>query len=167
MYNELFHYGMPKRSGRYPYGSGDRPYQRSGGISGYIKRKKAAKQEKAALKKREEQMKKAKEAAEAQRKHIADKERVLREGTASEVLQYKNELTNQELSNALNRIRWMNDLERIAKSEVDDGFDKIDAVMKKVGKINDWTSIGLNSYKNVDQILKIIENLDNKSSSKK
>lgn len=25
--NELLHYGMPRRSGRYPYGSGDRPYQ--------------------------------------------------------------------------------------------------------------------------------------------
>lgn len=25
----LMHYGMPKRSGRYPYGSGDNPYQRS------------------------------------------------------------------------------------------------------------------------------------------
>ena len=26
----LEHYGMPKRSGRYPYGSGDDPYQHSG-----------------------------------------------------------------------------------------------------------------------------------------
>lgn len=25
--NELYHYGMPRRSGRYPYGSGDRPFQ--------------------------------------------------------------------------------------------------------------------------------------------
>lgn len=25
--NELYHYGMPRRSGRYPWGSGDRPYQ--------------------------------------------------------------------------------------------------------------------------------------------
>lgn len=24
---ELFHYGTPRHSGRYPYGSGDRPYQ--------------------------------------------------------------------------------------------------------------------------------------------
>ncbi len=24
---ELLHYGMPKRSGRYPWGSGDDPYQ--------------------------------------------------------------------------------------------------------------------------------------------
>ena len=29
--NYLIHYGMPRRSGRYPWGSGDRPYQHSGG----------------------------------------------------------------------------------------------------------------------------------------
>ena len=28
--DELLHYGMPKRSGRYPWGSGDNPYQHSG-----------------------------------------------------------------------------------------------------------------------------------------
>ena len=28
--DELMHYGMPRRSGRYPYGSGDNPYQHSG-----------------------------------------------------------------------------------------------------------------------------------------
>lgn len=28
--DELFHYGVKKRSGRYPYGSGDNPYQHSG-----------------------------------------------------------------------------------------------------------------------------------------
>lgn len=28
--DELYHYGMPKRSGRYPWGSGDDPYQRTG-----------------------------------------------------------------------------------------------------------------------------------------
>lgn len=26
----LLHYGMPRRSGRYPWGSGDNPYQHSG-----------------------------------------------------------------------------------------------------------------------------------------
>lgn len=26
----LMHYGMPRRSGRYPWGSGDNPYQHSG-----------------------------------------------------------------------------------------------------------------------------------------
>ena len=28
--NILMHYGMPRRSGRYPYGSGENPYQHSG-----------------------------------------------------------------------------------------------------------------------------------------
>ena len=27
--DELMHYGMPRRSGRYPYGSGKDPYQHS------------------------------------------------------------------------------------------------------------------------------------------
>lgn len=26
--NELYHYGMPRRSGRYPWGSGERPLRR-------------------------------------------------------------------------------------------------------------------------------------------
>lgn len=30
LYDELIHYGMPRRSGRYPWGSGDDPYQHSG-----------------------------------------------------------------------------------------------------------------------------------------
>lgn len=29
--NELYHYGMPRRSGRYPWGSGQRPFQSSEG----------------------------------------------------------------------------------------------------------------------------------------
>ena len=29
--DELQHYGMPKRSGRYPWGSGDDPYQHGSG----------------------------------------------------------------------------------------------------------------------------------------
>ena len=28
--NELYHYGTPRHSGRYPWGSGDDPYQHSG-----------------------------------------------------------------------------------------------------------------------------------------
>lgn len=34
--DELYHYGMPRRSGRYPYGSGDDPYQHSGDFLGRI-----------------------------------------------------------------------------------------------------------------------------------
>lgn len=35
--DELMHYGMPKRSGRYPWGSGDDPYQHSGDFLSRVK----------------------------------------------------------------------------------------------------------------------------------
>lgn len=37
MAKELKHYGTPRRSGRYPWGSGDDPLQRSSGFLGYVK----------------------------------------------------------------------------------------------------------------------------------
>ena len=35
--DELMHYGTKYHSGRYPYGSGEDPYQHDGGFRGYIK----------------------------------------------------------------------------------------------------------------------------------
>lgn len=35
--NELLHYGTPRHSGRYPWGSGDNPYQRTGSFSSRVK----------------------------------------------------------------------------------------------------------------------------------
>ena len=34
--DELLHYGMPRRSGRYPWGSGDDPYQHGRDFLGRI-----------------------------------------------------------------------------------------------------------------------------------
>ena len=36
-YTNLVHYGMPRRSGRYPWGSGENPYQRNKNFVGYIR----------------------------------------------------------------------------------------------------------------------------------
>ena len=33
---DIMHYGMPRRSGRYPYGSGENPYQHSRDFLGRI-----------------------------------------------------------------------------------------------------------------------------------
>lgn len=43
---ELYHYGMPRRSGRYKWGSGDRPFQ---GMEGGIKRAKLTKEQRKEL----------------------------------------------------------------------------------------------------------------------
>ncbi len=41
MDDELFHYGTPRHSGRYPWGSGDNPYQRNANFLGYVQKLKA------------------------------------------------------------------------------------------------------------------------------
>ena len=50
--NELKHFGIKKRSGRYPWGSGERPYQGEGPITGNKSPKRAIKQRKKDLKQR-------------------------------------------------------------------------------------------------------------------
>lgn len=40
--DEMFHYGMPRRSGRYPWGSGEDPYQRTGDFISRVKSLKEA-----------------------------------------------------------------------------------------------------------------------------
>lgn len=155
--NYLCHYGKghddspPGRgSGRYAWGSGKSGKKHKNGIREYITSKKQAKQAAEAEKRAKLE--------EERKKHLeVDKERVLREATATEVLQYKNQLTNAELINALNRIKWTNELSSISQKELSSGWTKVDSVMDKVGKINNWTTTGLNAYRNIERILKIFE----------
>lgn len=150
--NELYHHGRLNqrwgvRNGP-PY-----PLSRSTVREAYGSKRKAKKQEKiereAAAKREAEEKEKARKAA--------DKDRVLREGSATEVLQYKNELTPQQLNEALQRIRYINQLTEISKSEVEKGWKAIDDVMKKVGNVKDWTKTGVELWKNIDEALKLIE----------
>lgn len=141
-------------SGRYPWGSGDRPYQRlegsrkkSSGLSGYIIRSKKEKRaEEKQTKAQHDELKKRMEEAEKKRQHDEDKERVLRSGTASEVMKYQGELTNRELQEAYNRIDLERKLSSFSASEVKSGMEKVDKAMQNLKTINNWTSILTDSY---------------------
>lgn len=152
--NELYYlsHGGPG-SGRYPWGSGSRPYQRlegsrkkSSGITGYIKSKKAQKAEEQKKKSEAEAQKKAEELAEQKRFHEADKERVLRAGTASEVMKYQGELTNQELQSAFTRLNLEKQIIGLSQKEVKTTMDKLDNVMKGVKTGTEWVKIGTDTY---------------------
>lgn len=152
--NELLHYGMPRRSGRYPYGSGDRPYQSTGGqkrgIRGAIQRRKDKKNAKAAelLEREAEKQEKIKRAYEGKR------EEILRKGTAADVLRLheKVTLTTQEIQTALNRINWETQLRNAVLKEQDASFDKVDRLVKKAGKMSDWGDVGIKIW---DQIASV------------
>lgn len=136
-------------SGRYPLGSGERPYQkfegsrrRSSGISEYIRSRKERKElQNKRVKENEKYLDKERE-----RQHDNDKERVLREGSAAEVLKYQGELTNQELQNAVTRLNLESQLKSLSAREIKSATDKIDKIMKNVKTGTEWVKIGTDTY---------------------
>ena len=108
--------------------------------------KKKAKKQKAALEKaRKARAEKAKQEKLA-KDYQEQKSKILKSGKASEVAKYKGEMTNQELSDALNRIRWEKELDRMTAAETKSNFDKVDAVMEKVGKVRNWANVAMDTY---------------------
>lgn len=129
-------------SGRYPWGSGDRPYQRlegskrkNGGIVGYIKSRKAKKAEEEKQKQREELLRKKEEMKRKQEEHEKNKEKVLKSGSAADVLKYQGELSNKELSEVANRLRLENDIKSYAAKDVTSALDKLK-------KVQSFTNVG-------------------------
>lgn len=141
--NDICHYGIPRKSGRYPWGSGGRPFQSQEGKKKglFRRRKKTQEREEENLTPEERQRR---------------RERVLKEGTATEILSLQKEFTDKELSDAVNRINTRVRLREISQKELDASWTRIDDVMKKVGKINDWTKTGINTVKNSEEVLKML-----------
>lgn len=122
-------------SGRYPLGSGDRPYQKFeksrrgfGGISGYIQSRKARKAEAQRQKEYEEAQRKRIEYEKEEKRLEADKERVLRSGTAQEVMRYKGRLTNQELGTVAERLRLEKQISGYSSDEIKTALDKMKTI---------------------------------------
>lgn len=146
--------------------------------------KKADKEAKIKKERQAENLAKARQAASEKRDREKEKERVLREGTATEVLQFKGELTVEQIKAATERINAIRDLQVIANKELKESTpkskkekttsDKIDDIVKKVDKINKWTTTGLNSADNIkrlmklmDEVMKESEKLSNKKTKRK
>lgn len=163
--NELYHYGiLGMRWGirRYqPYPKGHKggkeigKAKQSASKPGFFQKRKIKKQQKQRL----ENLQKAREAAAKKRVHDKDKARVLKEGTASEVLKYRKELSNDELRSALNRIKMTNELASYASNELTSSWDKIDKVMAKVAKVNAWGKTGVDSVKIANDVMKMLDDL--------
>lgn len=156
------HYGVGKLegasvgSGRYPLGSGDRPYQdypnlRKKFVDKYkeFKEKREAKRkekyEKEDEKRRKEIDKENEKFENQKKKHEKERNIALRRGSAQDILRYQGEYTNDELSKALQRLRYEKDLRSYLpkKRKAIDVFDDIMTIADKTRK---WTENGIKSY---------------------
>lgn len=157
--NYLIHYGIKRRSGRYPYGSGERPYQSSGGFFARRKEKKHAAE---VLKKKKEMLEKKREEDEKRAKLKETKSEALNTGTARDIQKHFSVMSNQELEDAANRIKWMNEINKYAAMEVKNAqgksaFDTVNDLMTKMTKVNKWAETSIDAYKNVTEISKILK----------
>jgi hypothetical protein len=80
------------------------------------------------------------------------KRHALERGSATEVMKYKNDITPQELQQALNRINMEKQLSQLSRAEIKTGWDTMDSVMKKVGKVTDYTKTGISAYNQLAKI---------------
>lgn len=154
----LYHYGMPKRSGRYPYGSGKRPFQSGGGVSGFLKNRKQKKQEKEIEEKKRSNLEKARTIRAERKKHEDAKAKALREGSATEVLRYQHELTTKEIQDACTRIEWTQKLQNLSLKETSAAMRKVDNAVNAVRTVNGWTKVGIDTYNTMAQLYNVTEN---------
>lgn len=135
-------------SGRYPLGSGNRPYQKFekakkkiSSVRKYIKTKKNQKEEKKRrIAENESQKRKT--------FHEANKEKVLRKGSARDVLKYQGELTNEELQKAYTRLNLEANIRSLSAKEKDKNKLRVDKLMKNIKTGNEWVELGTRTYNN-------------------
>lgn len=134
-YPDLMHYGIERRSGRFPWGSGKRPFQ---SLEGDQKDNRRDRRVKELLEKKEE---------------------VLKTGTASQVAKYRGMLSNDELRKVSERLRLESQIAKMAGEEelITSGFKKIDSIMKDVEEINKWGKVGVDTYNSLVSIYNMTE----------
>lgn len=144
-------------SGRYPLGSGDRPYQKfeksrkNRGIFGYISERKKEKQKALDIKKRMEQDILEK-----------DKDRVLRSGRASEVARYRGQLSRQELNEVYQRLNLEKQIDKMSSTEILDNQKIINSVINNLKTTTEWIAAGAISYNTLASIYNEIISDDSK-----
>lgn len=126
-------------SGRYPLGSGERPYQMLEGsrkkrssLLSYIQSKRREKADGVKQKTEEE--------------YRAEKERALKSGKASDILKFQGDVSNEELQRAITRLNLESQLKSMSAREMQTAMDKIDVAMKNIERGTKWVQTGTNAY---------------------
>lgn len=179
----LYHYGKPRRSGRYEWGTGERPYQSLEKPKKTFRQKR--KEKKIAKKRMEASRRKAEQRAneklaelrraeknakwDEEQKRLENemyKERLLREGKASGVQKYKSVLSNDELQKIVRRIELNETIDKYAQKEIDDIWSKISNATNKLDKLNKFTSAIVSAGQNANDIYKLIDGYQKKPKTK-
>ena len=146
-------------SGRYPLGSGERPYQKYEGtgkkfslasVKDYIKSKlKKKSQTRSTINQQTNQTQNTQ-----QSNQLTDeqKRKIIREGTADDVLKIKTQLTNNELQEAQIRLNLEKQLKQLSKEDREKAFKTVDDTINKMSTVVGWAQKGLQAYNTITAV---------------
>lgn len=109
-----------------------------------IAKEKALAKQKAKQEKRERQKQKA--------EYEKKKAEALKSGSAKQLQPYIRDITDKQLSDAINRINNERKLSSLSAQERTSAEKKVDDVMKKVGKAKDWANTGIEAWNTAAKI---------------
>lgn len=95
---------------------------------------------------RKQNAEKAREAKKTKEEYEAEKKKALESGTAADILKFKGKLTNQELSNAVNRLNMESQLAQINARTVKTGMDKAEKFMADVDRVRGMAEKGISAW---------------------
>lgn len=101
---------------------------------------------------RQRSAEKARQARLAKKQHEADKERVVKSGSASELLKYKGELTPQEMTSAWSRIQWEQNMKGAADKE-SVGKSRVNRAIEKIGDVTDGAQTVIKGYNTIANVI--------------
>lgn len=160
MYNELYHHGiLGQRWGirRYqPYPKGYRGEGKEIGKAKNVQQKSIVSKIRNLKNKDNTAKKEIDENKENERRLRREKERerALREGTASEIYKYKNELTEQQLRSAVQRLNLEQNLYKLSVNEKKDAMKRFEDNMKSIQKGMELVKAGTDIYNTIMAIYK-------------
>lgn len=79
--------------------------------------------------------KKGSSESESPEDYEARKQKAIKSGGVNEVLEFKNDLTPQQRTEAYNRIQWEQNMKNLAPKQVDEGKERVDKFFKKVDTV--------------------------------
>ena len=141
---DLAHYGTPRHSGRFAWGSGKNPYHH--GASSPFGRLRERHVEKKKAKARAANLEKARKAKTDKAEYERKKAEAIKSGSARQIAPYIKDMSDDELRRVKNRLQLEAEFRNLVINEATAADPKVAARMAKAKRMTEYAKTGVDAY---------------------